>query len=259
MKTQEKKFWITLVLFGLVGQVAWVVENMYLNVFIYKMFHASAAAISLMVGASAVTATVTTILMGALSDRVGKRKLFICAGYIAWGISIIAFGMIRMDVLTPMCGSVAQAASLGVTLVIALDCVMTFLGSTANDAAYNAWLTDVGNASNRGKIEGVNSMMPLISILLVFGGFMGLNQDLAESWVIIFTVIGAIVLVIGVLGIFMLQDVKENASAQKVKNLIWKTLFTASAFLHVKKTSFFTQLSERLRYSVFPFRHSCLI
>ena len=61
MKTQGKKFWTALVLFGLVGQVAWVVENMYLNVFIYKMFHASAAAISTMVGASAVTATVTYI------------------------------------------------------------------------------------------------------------------------------------------------------------------------------------------------------
>ena len=206
VKTQGKKFWTALVLFGLVGQVAWVVENMYLNVFIYKMFHASAAAISTMVGASAVTATVTTILMGALSDRIGKRKLFICGGYIAWGISIVAFGMIRMDVLTPICGTVTAAASLGVTLVIILDCVMTFLGSTANDAAYNAWLTDVGDESNRGKIEGINSMMPLISILLVFGGFMGLDQDKADSWVIIYSVIGAIVLFIGIMGIFLIQD-----------------------------------------------------
>ena len=66
MKT-GKKFWIALVLFGLVGQVAWVVENMYLNVFIYKMFHASAAQIAMMVSASAVAAALTTILMGALS------------------------------------------------------------------------------------------------------------------------------------------------------------------------------------------------
>ena len=40
------RFWLALTLFSLIGQIAWVVENMYLNVFIYKMFHASAANIS---------------------------------------------------------------------------------------------------------------------------------------------------------------------------------------------------------------------
>ena len=70
VKRLDKKFWTAMVLFGLIGQVAWVVENMYLNVFIYKMFHASAADISLMVSASAVAATVTTILMGAPPARI---------------------------------------------------------------------------------------------------------------------------------------------------------------------------------------------
>ncbi len=76
------KFRLALILFSLIGQVAWVVENMYLNVFIYKMFHASAADISAMVSASAVAATLTTVFVGALSDKVGKRKLFMCGGYI---------------------------------------------------------------------------------------------------------------------------------------------------------------------------------
>ncbi len=40
---QSGKFYLALVIFSLVGQVAWVVENMYLNVFIYKMFHLSPA------------------------------------------------------------------------------------------------------------------------------------------------------------------------------------------------------------------------
>ena len=84
----SSKFWAALTIFSLIGQVAWVVENMYFNVFIYKMFHASASEISLMVGASSVAATVTTLLIGALSDKLGKRKLFICSGYILWGISI---------------------------------------------------------------------------------------------------------------------------------------------------------------------------
>lgn len=37
------KFWIALVVFSLVGQISWVMENMYFNVLIYKMFHASAS------------------------------------------------------------------------------------------------------------------------------------------------------------------------------------------------------------------------
>ena len=87
MKTKlTKKFWTALVLFSLIGQVAWVVENMYLNVFMYKMFNASAGDISAMVAASAVAATLTTVFIGALSDKIGKRKLFMCGGYILWGI-----------------------------------------------------------------------------------------------------------------------------------------------------------------------------
>ena len=53
MKTKlSPRFWCALTIFSLMGQIAWVVENMYFNVFIYKMFHASAADISLMVAAS---------------------------------------------------------------------------------------------------------------------------------------------------------------------------------------------------------------
>ena len=138
-KTLTKKFWLALVIFSLMGQIAWVVENMYFNVFIYKIFHASASDISLMVALSAVTATITTLFIGALSDKIGKRKVFICSGYLLWGISILAFSLLRMDILEGITGSVISAASLGVTLVILMDCVMTFFGSSANDACFNAW------------------------------------------------------------------------------------------------------------------------
>ena len=107
---RSSRFWCALTLFSLVGQIAWVVENMYLNVFIYKMFRASAADISAMVAASAVAATLTTVFMGALSDRVGKRKAFIAIGYILWGLSIAAFALIRVDYLSALFPTVSAAA-----------------------------------------------------------------------------------------------------------------------------------------------------
>ena len=152
------RFWLALTVFSLVGQVAWVVENMYFNVFIYKMFHASAAQISLMVAASAIVATLTTIFIGALSDRVGKRKVFICVGYLLWGISILSFALIRVDVISPMVSAGAAVTTVCINLTILMDCVMTFFGSTANDACFNAWLTDSTDDTNRGAAEGINAM-----------------------------------------------------------------------------------------------------
>ena len=223
-KTKKSaKFYLALVIFSLVGQVAWVVENMYLNVFIYKMFNASAEAISAMVAASAIAATVTTLLIGALSDKIGKRKLFICGGYILWGISIWSFAAIRMDVINAMFPAVASAASLGVTLVIIMDCVMTFFGSSANDACFNAWLTDSTDDTNRGAAEGINSMMPLVAILVVFGSFMGVDQGKADSWTLIFGVIGTVVLALGIAGFFLIEEkpVKTEGNQNFFANIFY--------------------------------------
>ena len=211
-KGKKGSFMLALVIFCLTGQVAWVVENMYFNVFIYKMFHASAEAISAMVAASAIAATVTTLLIGALSDKIGKRKIFICGGYIIWGITIWSFSLIRLDVINALFPAVTSAAAVGVSLTIIMDCVMTFFGSAANDACFNAWLTDVTDESNRGRVEGINAMMPLVAILVVFGGFMSFDLDKAESWTTIFNVIGIVVIAIGVAGIWLIRDSKIETS-----------------------------------------------
>lgn len=205
---KSRRFWWALAIFSLMGQVAWVVENMYFNVFIYKMFNASAADISAMVAASAVTATLTTVFMGALSDRVGKRRFFIAGGYILWGVSIFSFVFLREDIISKLIPLSASAAATGVSLAIALDCVMTFFGSTANDAAFNAWLTDSTSGGNRGAAEGVNAMMPLVAILVVFGGFMFFDLEKPESWTLIFAIIGTLVCAIGIAGFFLIEEPK---------------------------------------------------
>ena len=221
------KFYLALIVFSLVGQVAWVVENMYLNVFIYQMFNASAESISAMVAASAVTATVTTLLVGALSDKLGKRKAFICVGYILWGISIWGFALIRVMPMHYLFfryySFTGHAMALCVTLTIILDCVMTFFGSSANDACFNAWLTDSTDDTNRGAAEGINSMMPLVAILVVFGGFMGADQSKEESWTLIFGVIGTVVLALGIAGFFLIEEkpVKTEGNQNFFANIFY--------------------------------------
>ncbi len=223
MKTKglQKHFYLVLVIFSLVGQIAWVVENMYLNVFIYKMFSASATAISAMVTASAVAATLTTLMIGALSDKLGKRKVFIAGGYILWGISIVCFAFIRLDVISALFPSVISAASVGVSLTIVMDCIMTFFGSAANDACFNAWLTESVPDEKRGAAEGLNAMMPLLAIIVVFGGFMGFDLNLSQSWTSIFLIIGITVLLIGIAGLFI---IKESTVKAENNHSFWKNM-----------------------------------
>ena len=162
------------------------------------------------------------MLIGALSDKIGRRKVFICVGYILWGLSIAAFSLVRVDVLSGLFPA-ATAAALGVTITIILDCVMTFFGSSANDACFNAWLTDSTDHTNRGAAEGINAMMPLVAILAVFGGFMGFDLGQASSWTTIFLIIGGVVVLIGVLGLFLIEDkaTKLSENSRYFANIIY--------------------------------------
>ncbi len=222
-KKKTPRFFAALCIFGLIGQVAWVIENMYLNVFIYEMFGASADDISKMVAASAIAATLTTLLMGALSDKLGRRRLFIAGGYILWGVSIIGFAFVRTDTVSALFPAAASASAICVTLVILLDCVMTFFGSTANDAAFNAWLTDATADGGRGAAEGLNAMMPLLAILAVFGGFMSFDLGRAESWTTVFLIVGVAVLLIGVLGFFLIEETTTRRAENSAyfKNIVY--------------------------------------
>ncbi len=223
MIKKSRNFWITLVVFSLIGQVAWVVENMYFNVFIYNMFGASPSDISLMVGASSVSAALTTVFIGALSDKVGKRKIFICLGYILWGVSILSFAFVRRDVVSGIFSSAVSVSAICITIAIVLDCVMTFFGSSANDACFNAWLTDSTSDGGRGSAEGVNSMMPLMAILVVFGGFMSFDLTTPSSWTTIFCIIGGVVILIGALGFFLIEDdySRREENTSYFKNIVY--------------------------------------
>ena len=195
--------WVSFLLIGLAGQFAWTIENMYFNVYLYNTISTDPNHIAAMVAASAAVATLTTLLMGALSDRVGKRKPFLCAGYLLWGVSTMAFGFITVENAArwfPTANAVATAA----LLVVVLDCVMTFFGSTANDAAFNAYVTDVTSKENRGRVESVLAVLPLLSMLVIFGAFDGMTQQ--GRWREFFLIFGALVSVVGLVSVFLLRE-----------------------------------------------------
>lgn len=161
-----KRIWFCAVFFGLIGQIAWVVENMFFAKFGQDLFDTQGelyyTVTTLMVILSALTATVTTIFAGGLIDKTGKRKPFITFGYIIWGVTIMLFAAV------PINFSASENWGIIAVLVI-LDCVMTFFGSTSNDAAFNAWVTDVTDSTNRGKVNTILSVMPVVATVLVFG------------------------------------------------------------------------------------------
>ncbi|MEU0484424.1 MFS transporter [Streptosporangium sp. NPDC006013] len=195
--------WTALIVLGFAGQVAWTVENMYLNVFLYDTVSDDPGAVATMVAASAATATVATLLVGALSDRAGRRRSFIAAGYVLWGMATAAFGFVTVDAVAAV-APVAGAVTATVVAVIALDCVMSFLGAGANDAAFQAWVTDVTRPANRGRVESVLAIMPLVSMLAVFGGFDSLTR--AGEWRLFFVLIGAIIVVVGAVSWVLVRD-----------------------------------------------------
>ncbi len=195
--------WLALVLIGLVGQFAWTIENMYFNVFLYQTISTDPRYIADMVAWSAASATLTTLLMGALSDRIGKRKALVVGGYLLWGLATAAFGLVTVENATRIfCAADAVAAA--ATLVIVLDCLMTFFGSTANDAAFNAWVTDVTEESNRGRAESVLAILPLISMLVIFGLFDGMTQR--GEWQEFFFIFGGLVTAVGVVSLFVMKE-----------------------------------------------------
>jgi MFS family permease len=212
------RVWLAVIIIGLVGQIAWTVENLYLNVFVYDTITDNPNAIALMVALSAIAATTAAILIGPLSDRVGKRRLFIVSGYVLWGLTTMAFGFITVDAVAAFV-PVVSAVTAATAAVILLDCVMSFLGASANDAAFNAWVTDVTSPDNRGRVEAVLAMLPLLSMLLVFGGLDGLTQN--GDWQLFFIVVGALMIASGLGALLLIRDV-PNEPVQK--DSLWRSI-----------------------------------
>ena len=203
--TFPKSKWTVLLLFGALGQIAWSLENMYFNLFVFDTVAPDLGVITLMVQLSGVTATAVTLFAGVLSDKLGNRKSFISVGYTVWGVTVALFGCLSPSLIASVFGlGIESAVRTTLVLVVVGDCVMTAFGSTANDAAFNAWVTDNTESEYRGRVEGVLAVLPLISMLVVVGGF-GMIVG-AVGYTALFIALGAIITVTGIIGFFIIED-----------------------------------------------------
>lgn len=208
----SKSLLLNIILFGFMGQVAWAVENNFFNLFLFNEIGGDSTDISNMVAASSVVAVLTTLFMGSLSDKINKRKIFICAGYIVWGITVMAFAFISRENMAKLLGSTPVAAtSATVTLVIIMDCLMTFMGSTSNDAAFNAWITDITSPSNRAKTESLLALLPVIAMVAVTAAFGALSVK--YGYPACFIGLGLIVTICGIVGIFSIKDSRNGVKS----------------------------------------------
>ena len=209
------KTWICIIIFGLAGQLAWMVENMYFSAFIQANITKDAWATSAAVAASAIVAAIATIFGGALSDRIGKRKIFVSWGYIIWGLVTSAFALFGNDQIS------ANVATI-VALFVIMDCIMTVFGSISNDAAFSAWVTDVTDITNRGLVDVIISMMPIASLMIIFVGFDSMTKN--GQWTTFFITLGLVTTIIGIIGLFLFKDspnLKPNRSDTYLKNTFY--------------------------------------
>ena len=210
MEKFSRKNWLLLLLFGTIGQIAWSVENMFFNSFVYDVVSPDLDTVTLMVQLSGVAATFVTLIAGTLSDKLGNRRSFISFGYAIWGVTVALFGCLSPKNVAFVFGldpetELAKAIGIALVLVVIGDCVMTLFGSTANDAAFNAWVTDNTKPSYRGSVESILSILPLIAMLIVAGGF-GILKELLGGYQNVFILLGAVISLCGILGIFLFKD-----------------------------------------------------
>lgn len=242
MKTNNgqltKRVWAGILLFLFMGSLAWNVENMYFNTFLNDMVFNEGSmgssltltdAVNIMVTCSAIVAVITTFIMGTLSEKMRNRKLFISVGYIAWGIITALFGFITKENVASVFGleNTAQIVTVTAWAVIIMDMIMTFMGSTSNDSAFNAWVTDVTTPETTPKVETAFTFVGFIAmaVIMVVGS---LAQGGAISYATFFIGLGAFVTIVGIIGLFLLenpQKFEDKKGENAPKTSYWADLF----------------------------------
>lgn len=212
--------WFVIAILSFSGQIAWGVENAWFNTFVFDTLTPDPRPIAWMVAVSAAVATLTTLIMGTWSDRTftrfGRRRPFVLFGYIIWGIVTALFPEV----------SLLQPIGLAVVMVVVADAVMTFFGSTANDANFNAWTTDITDTSNRGRVEGLIQMSVFLSFIVTTAlAGMVIEQF---GYFVFFYGLGGLVLLTGLIGGLLMKDAPISDTERfQQRAPFWQEVFSS--------------------------------
>lgn len=221
-KRSNLQEWLFIWSLGLAGQLCWNIENVWFNTFVYAKIAPNPSIITWMVAVSATVTTISTFLMGAWSDRLGRRKPFIGFGYIAWGIFTILFGLTQF----------ANNSFVSIVfVVVAADAIMSFFGSVGNDSGFNSWTSDLLTDENRGQMGAAIAIHPVLGTIVgtLIGGIIIEKFD----YLAFFMVMGILVMVIGLLSLFFLP---ETPRPKKNKEKFFKQFISAFDFKKLSKS-----------------------
>ncbi len=222
MKQQEKKmsglrFWIIIWGMGVAGQLCWNMENQWFNTFVYAKISGDVNIVTWMVIVSALVTTISTFVFGTLSDRLGKRKILVSAGYIIWGIATIVFGLTEYA----RDSGIGVLVTLSGFLVVLTDAIMSFFGSMGCDAGYNVWVNDHTDDTNKGQVGAALAVLPVIATVIgtVVGGILinignptvgtDAYDPSQDNYQLLFWVMGMFVIIMGVASIWLMKDAPD--------------------------------------------------
>ena len=100
---------------------------------------------------------------------------------------------------------------------------MTFMGSTSNDSAFNAWVTDITTPTTRPKVETAFTIVGFVAMGIVMGAGT-VTQSGRVSYKLFFGILGLLVSVAGVIGLFTLKE-PQHVVKEKKKTSYWADLF----------------------------------
>ncbi|MCM1544242.1 MAG: MFS transporter [Ruminococcus sp.] len=226
-KTSGFRMWLLVWGLGLAGQICWHIENQWFNTFVYAKIGKNPSIITGMLICSALATTFATFFFGTWADRTGKRRIFISAGYILWGIFTIAFGMTEFI-------SKDFYLLAAITVVLA-DTIMSFFGSMGNDAGFNTWTNDIMTEKNRGQIGAALATQPVLGTILgtVVGGLLVGQND---NYMRLFVVMGVFVIGFGIISILTMSkadDVEPSVRGTFAQQFF--SVFNFKKFIQLKE------------------------